>query len=101
MSDWQVGDLALCVDDGPPRDVCGDGGQETNPKYVANLRRGASYTVTQIVVCACGQGHVGIGDKAQLAGGVSSRFVKITPPAADEFDRETIALMNRVGEPVQ
>lgn len=26
----------------------------------------------------------------------ASRFVKVTPPAADEFDRETLALMNGV-----
>lgn len=100
MADWKVGDLALCVDAGPLRDVCGDGGQETNPKYVANLKKGAFYTVTQVVVCNCGRGHVGIGDEYQLAGGYAARFIKITPEKADDFDRETIELMNRktVGE---
>jgi len=80
MTDWQVGDLALCVRAG-----------ET-------IRAGEVHTVETIWP-----------NKAlSLVGKVSSgwrgsyhhwRFIKVTPPAADEFDRETIALMNRVEQP--
>lgn len=87
MSDWQVGDLALCV----------KGGVATVP--------GRIYTVTVIASSSIGlllqfreleHRPTHSRDKS-----LAARFRKITPPAADEFDHETIALMNRVGEPVQ
>lgn len=84
--DWQVGDIALCVS------PCPFGHDAT--------RRGRFYTVA----------HVGMARNLQtglvlqalhlreaphaLGGSAPFRFVKVSPEEADEFDRETIALMN-------
>lgn len=89
MSDWQIGDLALCVEDGPS--VWGQ---------AVPAVRGRIYTVMAIVVDGQGLTFLEI-PHPNAEGYRKERFVKVTPPAADEFDRETIALMNRVGEPVQ
>lgn len=94
MSDWQVGDLALAI--GSP--WC------SVKKHMMPFKKGGVYTVASVgwkddiygnpVHCLGMEGiHGGI------LGMRSTLFLKITPPAADEFDRETIALMNRVGEP--
>lgn len=98
MSDWQAGDLALCV-------------RVTHPAFPRQrskrLRIGVVYTVRKV-----GRPHMKFDGEQALAfaevqprlrgrGFLESMFRKVTPPAADEFDRETIALMNgiRVGEP--
>lgn len=89
--DWQIGDLALCIDDSPPRMI--DGLLEARREYVEALRCGRVYTVTHI---ACGitlPDCVGIGDIHQRAGGCADRFIKVTPPEADEFDHEVISLL--------
>ena len=87
MNGWEVGDLALCIDDAPPRDICGTGRLECDPSLIANLRCGALYTVTQVVVCVCGN-HLGIGDKSARAGGYDKRFIKVTPPADMALESE-------------
>lgn len=96
MSDWQVGDLALCV--------------SSKHRLFASpsriLRAGRVYSVKRVgrPIDWCD------GDRAlALAGAVPDRgpgygfpdslFVKVTPPAADEFDRETIELMSGVEQP--
>lgn len=98
MSDWQVGDLALCIDAGPTKIL--DGHRECAPKWTAGLRLGAIYEVDQVVPSRSKK-HIGLRMK-ECVGGVSTRFIKVTPPAADEFDREVIEQMNGapVGEPV-
>lgn len=92
MSDWQAGDLALCVN-----------GREIDPVYYPALPKpGRIYTVeragmtlmvpgeTLVLWLVDGPANVG-GERVWAA----TRFVKVTPPAADAFDRETIKLMNR------
>ncbi|WP_062180667.1 hypothetical protein [Sphingopyxis sp. C-1] len=81
MADWQVGDLALCV----------VGGFVTVP--------GRVYTVSKLAVGKNGLvlqlaefEHL---ERHRLRKSLAARFRKVTPPPADEFDRETIALMNR------
>lgn len=88
MSDWQVGDAALCIKDG----VCPVRGA------LLPIHKGTVYTVTIVrrVKDDFGEdrlalGLAGFGNKV---GWNAICFRKITPPAADEFDRETIALMN-------
>ncbi|MGN6290415.1 MAG: hypothetical protein ACTHNA_14265 [Sphingopyxis terrae] len=102
--DWKVGDLALCVS-------LGAGGYDdpVDPVPPA-IRVGSSYTVTGVFAGVHVNGDPGIGLKLKeakptlfgAAGFDANMFVKITPPEADEFDRETIDLMNGapVGEPV-
>lgn len=96
MSDWQVGDLALCVRaTGEPW------------KYLPGtpaMRAGSIYSVDGVVdICGqCGlifQEHPSSHPQRAFC---ASAFRKITPPAADEFDREVIEQMNGapVGEPV-
>lgn len=91
MSDWQVGDLALCVSRINPRPVVG------------RRQRGDDPRVGQVLTVA----RIGRDDTWGLWLGFeeyrphryrSFRFRKVTPPAADEFDRETIELMNRAPE---
>lgn len=80
MSDWQVGDLALCIRGG------------------ASIKAGEVHAVVSVWDTG-----LSLADKVSIARRGSykkSRFVKVTPPAADDFDRETIALLNGVKEPV-
>ena len=95
MSDWQKGDLALCVDDDP----C-----PVHPGSEGGIRKGGVYTVLEVRAVAARSGVVLTGlrlDRHNPIHPVSGaegyqncqRFVKITPPKADEFDREVIDLM--------
>lgn len=94
MSDWQVGDLALCVRGG------------RSPVNTAH----ADYPACGAVYRVCGVGSVEFNTGESL--GLffddapenvcgrrvwnAGRFVKATPPAADEFDREVIEQMTKV-----
>ena len=82
MADWQKGDLALCV-------------KKTDPGNP--LRVGAVYTVERISA----QGNLHLRGVAENGLGAfkRDRFRKVTPPKADEFDREVIELMN--GQPAE
>jgi hypothetical protein len=91
---WEIGDLALCIANRlpPPYD--------TTP--TKKLRVGAVYTVNS-VRWSTGHQCVALGlnearSKGLLGGWHACVFRKITPLAQDEFDRETIALLN--GRPV-
>lgn len=99
MSDWQKGDLALYINNrrdrrDPKADlltighvylVAAVGNRDTDGALVLAFRE----------ITVPGKPRTGYAYSAW-------RFVKVTPPVADEFDRETIELMNRapVGEPV-
>jgi len=85
--DWQVGDLALCIKLGPWRDVIG-------PKC-GEVRAVRGVGRDPIGVGLWLEGYPG---KLRSDGFSASRFRKITPPKADEFDREVIDLM--IGKPV-
>lgn len=84
---WEVGDLALCV----------------NAVGAKRISTGAVYTVTDVEVArppwpdagALGLHLAEARSNAPSGAYYANRFVKVTPPAADEFDRETIELMNR------
>lgn len=101
MRDWQAGDLALCVNDGRIRQA----GRLNLPR--PELRVGRVYTVTGVGLDGLVTANMAclflaeVRSVAPNGGFAQTRFRKVTPPAADEFDRETIALMNgnRVGEP--
>ncbi len=97
--DWQIGDLALCVKVGQWKRY------GTNTVDEAPIRCGGVYVVRAIGTF---DGHrilwlEGIGGELTGSAFIASRFRKITPPEADEFDRETIALLNRdpAKEPAQ
>ncbi|MES2902871.1 MAG: hypothetical protein V4696_01675 [Pseudomonadota bacterium] len=94
---WTIGDLALCVDASPARDLCGNGGMET--KYVANLEHGRVYEVTSLVRCHCGE-HMGLGNHAARAGGSIERFRKIKPDAHEDCEPEFVTLLQRIKRPV-
>lgn len=87
MSDWQKGDLALCVKVGPWREASGDG--EILPAIMP--RSGRIYTVCRIECDIHGVWLFFIGFED---GYHHSRFRKVTPPKADEFDREVIEAMS-------
>lgn len=90
-TEWQVGDLALCVKldawvvyDGPLT------GPEERPEP------GKIYPVAEVVSDPVRGLHlcfVEFGTDLFVA----DRFIKVTPPEADEYDREVIDLMT--GEP--
>ena len=97
MSDWQPGDLALCVKAGRLGSGMGH-----------NLEVGKVYTVRCVSIIQY-NGLLGL-----LLEGVpvrrhdpaygykrACRFIKVTPPEADEFDREVIELYTRKPEPAQ
>lgn len=98
MSNWQAGDLALCVNvsDRHYANLTGAAGRK--------LRKGAFYTVVGTGVSMVGNLTLHL---AELSGHPMSdeaaawRFVKITPPAADAFDREVIDLTLGKPEPVK
>jgi len=88
VTDWQVGDLALCVANRlpPPKD-----------RPTKLLRVGAIYTVRS-VRWSVGDQCVALGlnevrSRGPLGDWHSSVFRKVTPPEADEFDREVIEQM--------
>lgn len=91
MSDWQVGDLALCVKLEPWR-LSGTNGP----------RSGHIYRVDVVTVNLWGETGLIFHSLPSLGyrgGWNANRFIKVTPPEADAFDRETIDLLNR--EPVE
>lgn len=98
--DWQPGDLALCVNAGLGCPACGH----------TRGKKGKLYTVSEVGERMfiegirqylflreapnehrCGGGGWTFGHRPQ-------RFIKVTPPEADAFDREVIAALN--SEPV-
>lgn len=92
--DWQVGDLALCVDD----------------KFNRALKSGMIYMVEAVVLAnspgAYDHGETGLRlvgvTLASLSGAANAkRFRKIPAHEADEFDRETIALLTGQRQPVE
>lgn len=98
MSDWAPGDLALCVDNGPRQTKDGWHGRRQQ------LRVGACYTVA--FICLDGAFNpepalvlAEVKSRAPRGGFGMWRFIKVTPRAEDEFDREVIDLLNR--QPVE
>lgn len=94
MTDWQKGDLALCVKVGPWLFKADKGGLE--PSTGPNA--GAVLTVSAVNFGPNGPCLVFENfpePKRGSRGYRASRFRKVTPPKADEFDREVIDLMNR------
>lgn len=88
---WRAGDLALCVRWRAPE--------------LATIRVGGVYTVRKVWDNIHSPGHTGVAlDFADIERPAIDRafdarcFRKIEPHKPDEFDRETIALMN--GKPV-
>ena len=100
MSDWQAGDIALCVIGGKMPYSEGSSVKEF-PKA------GAFYKVVK-----AGEKSMDFSLRKALWFEDSPpnlhgervwgafRFVKVTPPEADEFDKETIELYNKKGKPV-
>ena len=80
MADWQKGDLALCVV-----------GKYSGRIYlvVGVLKQGIQ---TGLLIEGSQSGH-------PTGAWCASSFRKVTPPKADEFDREVIELMN--GQPAE
>lgn len=96
MTDWQKGDLALCVDDGPKPWLTDEQLRQLN-----RIKKGRVYTVTGLGRVGTRSGPTFFIEGAPATyehrgiGWTASRFRKVTPPKADEFDREVIDLMNR------
>lgn len=96
MSDWQPGDLALCV-----RHLAQD-----HMPTVAPVRVGAVYTVTKVSAGRDVYGRVGVAltldrDNHRVlnwAGYNAAAFHKIRPHTPDAEDAETIRLLT--GKPV-
>lgn len=91
---WQVGDLALCVRWRAPE--------------VPVIRMGGIYTVRKVWDNIHSPGHRGVAldfdhiERPSVDRAFDARcFRKIKPHKADEFDRETIALMNVKPVPVE
>lgn len=96
-NDWQPGDLALCVRRGILDHVC--------PAGVIVPLVGGVYTVSRVWMhpegCRCldfdgvENGNPDPHSRIPFWGFDADRFVKVTPPEADEFDREVIDLLNK------
>ncbi len=88
MRDWQIGDLALCIKQGPWEIIEGPStpsGDDPEP--------GCIYCVANVELAELAGLVLGFAEfHSQYQAG---RFVKVTPPEADEFDREVIELLNR------
>lgn len=88
MTDWQKGDLALCVSRIPKAPVVGARLRDDDPRIgqilvVSRLGRDESWGLWIAF------------DDFEPHRYRSFRFRKVTPPKEDEFDREVIDLMNR------
>lgn len=94
MSGWEVGDLALCVVDGVAINEHG-----TAVDATGLLKKGRVYLVIGIARydSLFVEGATAIYQRNGV-GFNRKRFIKVTPPEADEFDRETIDLYR--GTPV-
>lgn len=96
--DWKVGDLALCVKVG---DWLRAGTNVKSTGLPDYPKAGGVYRVRSV---GYGQHWLALwleelpGEQPGDAF-AAIRFVKITPPAADEFDREVIEQMRPVSEP--
>lgn len=96
MSDWQIGDLALCVDDGIIH--CGGGNMHTGqcaPKRGAVLRVTGIIAVTyalngKLMDCGC--------PAIEFAGGLGAtpkRLRKILPDKHEPCEAEFVTLLKR------
>lgn len=99
MSEWQKGDLALCVDARPSgfadeRGLLVLGAIERVADVRITLKGGTALYFDRFPTTSFTPAGMPRGWKA-------SRFRKVTPPKADEFDREVIEAMTGapVGEP--
>ena len=100
MDDWQIGDLALCIGHGAD-DVYGIDG--TTPQAPGPIK-GLTYTVAAVSAGVDCYGRAGIALRLaeiiqrhpKSCGYNAVFFRKVTPPEADEFDREVIELLNGV-----
>lgn len=100
MTDWQAGDIALCV-------IGGKMPYSDSISVREYPKAGAFYKVVK-----AGEKSMDFSLKKALwfedappnLNGervwAAFRFVKVTPPEADEFDKETIELYNRKEKPV-
>jgi hypothetical protein len=87
MSDWQVGDLAVCIHDEPI--LCG--GRYHMGK---GLRVGESFEVLRIYPAACGR-CVALALDGRKRGVVSQRFRKIRPDKHEDCEPEFVTLLKR------
>lgn len=92
MADWQVGDLAVCVDATPVRGF---------PLY---LTQGATYTVTGLHWSICPHYGPGLGldfaeiESVTIDGYYSGRFRKIRPDEYEACEPEFVTLLKRIRE---
>ena len=100
MDDWQVNDLAICVQAGRIEclgGLCVHTGRTSPPKGAIRVVNAITVAIDRggfPMMCGCLVLHFSDGSS-----GLSSRFRKIRPHEADEQDRETIALLT-AREPV-
>jgi hypothetical protein len=89
MTDWQVGDLAVCVDDGP----CPYYGRD--PQIV----KGGVYTVADVLPNN-GLLLEGIQSQSSSGGYAMKMFRKIRPDQHEACEPEFVTLIKRVSCPV-
>lgn len=94
MDDWKVGDLALCIYNG---EITSNRGTKSK---APDLVVGRVYTVSEVlpdglVVAELPRRWVHPVSRLPWGGFATYRFRKVTPPEADEFDREVIDLMTK------
>ncbi len=92
MGDWQVGDLAVCVDDSPPQfcPKCGRKEAVNLPPLVA----GSVYRVRDCGLSKCG-GNYGLAVQKGKGGWNADRFHKIRPDEQEACEPEFVTLLKR------
>jgi hypothetical protein len=96
MSDWQVGDLAVCVDDTQQCRV--ETGELTHAERKAGLRflvRGRGYIITRIVEHWTGRQGVFIQGQPVARPYAADRFAKLRPDAHEKREEEFVTLLKR------
>jgi hypothetical protein len=90
MSDWQVGDLAVCVDDGPSREP------RNNPTIW--VVKGSCYRVSAVVhgLLLNGEPPHAICPFNGPTGWAENRFRKIRPDEHEDCEPEFVELLNRI-----
>lgn len=91
MTDWRIGDLALCIRGGRGHKLIarvGDCFYLENGDRTLRVHAGRLYTVNNVAALIGPDRQLALGFDESIGPWLASRFVKVTPTDEGAFDRE-------------